>query len=182
MVNQITAQFRTMFQDEFAFDFERTMAKMRVAVHSKGVVNGETAKFDVVDPSDEAIEKTRDGRVPKSDLGLSQVTATLRKPQKKYQIDNFDLFRANQNTRSAMNMRGRSSINKAIDKLILTPDPTAPGGHKIELFGELGAILSLCNNGVGTNAKTRTVGAGVRQVTMVAGAGYVEAPTIDIAA
>ena len=120
MVNQITAQFRTMFQDEFAFDFERTMAKMRVAVHSKGVVNGETAKFDVVDPSDEAIEKTRDGRVPKSDLGLSQVTATLRKPQKKYQIDNFDLFRANQNTRSAMNMRGRSSINKAIDNLILT--------------------------------------------------------------
>ena len=40
-----------------------------------------------------------------------------------------------------------------IDKLILTPDLTAPGGHKIELFGELGAILSLCDNGIGTNAK-----------------------------
>ena len=61
-------------------------------------------------------------------------------------------------------------LRSLIDKLILTPDPTAPGGHKIELFGELGAILSLCDNGIGTNAKTRTVGAGVRQVTMVAGA------------
>ncbi len=59
-----------------------------------------------------------------------------------------------------------------IDKLILTPDTTAPNGHKIELFGELGAILSLCNNGMGANAKTRTVVAGIRQVTMVAGAGF----------
>lgn len=118
-VNQITNQFRTLYQDEFKYDFDRDIAKMRVAVHSNGVVNGETVKFDVVDPADEAVEKTRDGRVPKSDLGLSQVSATLRKPQKKYQIDNFDLFRANQNTRAAMNKRGRGSINKAIDKLII---------------------------------------------------------------
>ena len=59
-----------------------------------------------------------------------------------------------------------------IDKLILTPDATAPNGHKIELFGELGAILSLCNNGMGTNAKTHAVGVGYRQVTVVAGAGF----------
>jgi hypothetical protein len=32
------------------------------------------------------------------------------------------------------------------------------------------------------NAKTRTVGAGVGQVTLVAVAGYGEAPTLDIAA
>jgi hypothetical protein len=57
-----------------------------------------------------------------------------------------------------------------IDKLIPTPDPTAPGGHKIELFGELGAILSLCDNGMAANVKTRTVVAGVSQMTMVAGA------------
>ncbi len=59
-----------------------------------------------------------------------------------------------------------------IDKLILTPDTDAPNGHKIELFGELGAILSLCNNGMGANAKTRSVSAGYGQVTMVAGAGF----------
>jgi site-specific DNA recombinase len=69
-----------------------------------------------------------------------------------------------------------------IDKLIFTPDSDAPNGHKIELYGELGAILSLCNNGMSANAKTRTVGAGIRQLTMVSGAGFAEAPTIDIAA
>jgi hypothetical protein len=33
-----------------------------------------------------------------------------------------------------------------------------------------------------SNAKTRTVGVGIWQVTMVAGAGFAEEPTIDIAA
>jgi site-specific DNA recombinase len=69
-------------------------------------------------------------------------------------------------------MTAADTLRRPIDKLILTPDTDAPNGHKIELFGELGAILSLCNNEMGTNAKTRTVGAGVGQVTMVAGAGF----------
>ena len=132
MVNQITNQFRSIYMDEFKMDYDRDVAKMRIATSQNGVINGSTAFFDVVDPADEAIEKTRDGRVPKSDLGLSQVSATLRKIHKKYQIDNFDLFRANKNTRMAMSKRGRGSINKGIDKLVInTLDATSvvhPGG------------------------------------------------------
>ncbi|WP_346429285.1 recombinase family protein [Roseinatronobacter domitianus] len=59
-----------------------------------------------------------------------------------------------------------------IESVTLTPDPDAPNGHRIELVGELGAILSLCGNGLDTNAKTRTGSAGVGQVTMVAGTGF----------
>ena len=59
-----------------------------------------------------------------------------------------------------------------IEKVILQPDPDAPHGHRIELFGELAAILSLCDGGLATNAKARTGGAGFRQVTMVAGTGF----------
>ncbi|MFN3315068.1 MAG: recombinase family protein, partial [Hyphomonas sp.] len=59
-----------------------------------------------------------------------------------------------------------------IDRIILRPDADAPKGHAIELFGELGAILSLCGNGMGGHAKARTKSAGVRQVTMVAGTGF----------
>jgi site-specific DNA recombinase len=58
-----------------------------------------------------------------------------------------------------------------IEKVTLQPEPDAPHGHRIELFGELGALLSLCGNGIGTNAKTRTVGAGVMQISLVAGTG-----------
>lgn len=68
-----------------------------------------------------------------------------------------------------------------IEKIVLTPEATAPNGHVIELFGELGAILSLCA-GEGTKAKARSGAAGFRQLTMVAGAGYVQEPTIAIAA
>ncbi len=55
-------------------------------------------------------------------------------------------------------------------------------GHKIELFGKLGAILLLCDNGMGANIKTRAVGVAYRQVTIVAGAGCGEAATLQIAA
>lgn len=120
MVNQITNQFRSIYLDEFKMDYDRDVAKMKIATSPNGAISGGTAYFDVVDPADEAIEKTRDGRVPKSDLGLSQVAATVKKIHKKYQIDNFDLFRANKNTRMAMSKRGRGAINKGIDKLVLT--------------------------------------------------------------
>ena len=59
-----------------------------------------------------------------------------------------------------------------IEKIVLTPDATAPNGHAIELFGELGAILTLCGEADGTNAKARRGSAGFRQVAMVAGAGF----------
>lgn len=126
MVNQVDTLFRTKFMDEFKYDFEREQALMKMTVRSDGVVMADTVKFDIVDPSDGAVEKGRDGKVPKSDLGLSQATATLRKIHKKYQIDNFDIFRGNPTTRAAMNRRGISSINKGIDKLIIdTLDTTS---------------------------------------------------------
>jgi site-specific DNA recombinase len=58
-----------------------------------------------------------------------------------------------------------------IEKIILRPDVEAPNGHAIELYGELGAILLLCSQPA-TNAKARTIGAGFRQVAVVAGAGF----------
>jgi hypothetical protein len=58
-----------------------------------------------------------------------------------------------------------------IDKIILRPDVDAPNGHLIDLHGELGAILSLCGNGLGTNYKTRRVTGGVSCDFLVAGTG-----------
>lgn len=119
MTNQIPNTFRTSFQDEWKMDFDREMTPLRLATNPSGVIAGKIAYFDVVDPSDEAVEKTRDGKIPKSDLGLDQVPATLRKHHKKYQVDNFDAFRANPKLREAMNRRGKTSCDKAIDNLIL---------------------------------------------------------------
>ena len=54
---------------------------------------------------------------------------------------------------------------------MLTPDATAPNGHTLELYGELGAILTLCDAEGGSKNKARMT-AGFQQVTMVAGAGF----------
>ena len=59
-----------------------------------------------------------------------------------------------------------------IDRIILTPDAAAPNGHSIALYGELGAILSLCDDGLGTNANAHRCGGRSGQETMVAGAGF----------
>ena len=63
-----------------------------------------------------------------------------------------------------------SLLRGLIEKVILHPDENAPNGHAIELYGELGAILSLCGGGLSANAKTHAGGVGFKQLTMVAGA------------
>ena len=59
-----------------------------------------------------------------------------------------------------------------IESVTLVPDPDVPNGHRIELRGELGAILSLCGSGIAANAKARSGATGNKQVTMVAGTGF----------
>ncbi|PVA05448.1 hypothetical protein, partial [Thalassorhabdomicrobium marinisediminis] len=53
-------------------------------------------------------------------------------------------------------------LRSLIDKIILTPDPDAPNGHRVVLQGELAGILSFCENGMSTNANTRSKATGVR--------------------
>ena len=70
------------------------------------------------------------------------------------------------NLADALNMEGTRAeaadlLRGLIEKVLLHPDPDATHGHRIELFGELGAILSLCDGGLGTNTKARTGGAGL---------------------
>lgn len=118
-VNQITAQFRSQYNDEFKFDYDREPSLLKQTVRNDGAQKGGTVYWDVVDPSDAANVRTRDGLIPVSQLGLSQKSATMQEHFKKFQIDAFDLFRANPNTRAAHARKGRASINKAIDQEII---------------------------------------------------------------
>ncbi|WP_071795131.1 recombinase family protein, partial [Natronohydrobacter thiooxidans] len=59
-----------------------------------------------------------------------------------------------------------------VDRIAMIPDPDAPNGHVIELYGELGAIIALCGGEGGTNANAHREGGRVGQVTMVAGTGF----------
>lgn len=118
-VSTIDATFRTLYQDEFKYDYERTTSKLKLGVRTDGVVRGETVKWDVVDPGDTANTRGRNGSIPVSQLGLSQVSADLAEEFKKYSIDSFDEFRNNPNVRSAMSKRGIGSIVRAQDQKII---------------------------------------------------------------
>jgi hypothetical protein len=118
-VNQITAQMRTKYNDEFKYVYDRKASFLKQTVNSQGVQNGSTVVWDVVGASDAANVRTRDGLIPVSQLGLSTATGTLEEHFKKFQIDSFDLFRANPNTRTAQATNGVASINKAIDQAII---------------------------------------------------------------
>jgi hypothetical protein len=118
-VNQITNVFREQYNDEFKMDYDRNQSLLKQTVRNDGAQKGEVVYWDVVDPSDAANVRTRDGDIPVSQLGLSQVSGTMEEHFKKFRIDKFDLFRGNPNTRNAQLMKGRSSINKAIDQAII---------------------------------------------------------------
>lgn len=125
-VNQVDVLFRTKYLDEFRMDYDREKSILAQTTRKDGIVGAETVKWDIVDPSDEAQEKTRDGKIPTSQLGLSQVSATLRNIHKKFQIDDFDAFRTNPNIRTAMSRKGIAAINKGVDnKIVTTLDSTS---------------------------------------------------------
>ncbi len=63
-------------------------------------------------------------------------------------------------------------IRGLIERIILHPDSAAPNGHRIELYGELGTILQLGATQSSTNGNAHLSGGRMRQVTVVAGAGF----------
>ena len=81
MVNQITSQFRSIYLDEFKMDYDRDVAKMKIATSPNGVISGGTAYFDVVDPADEALEKQKlmmDGQEEQAKIISQEKIAMLR--------------------------------------------------------------------------------------------------------
>lgn len=118
-VSTVDAQFRTVYQDEFKYDYERSQTKLLLGVRSDGLVKGETVKWDVVDPGDEAQSRGRNGNIPTSELGLSQVSADLEEKFKKFRIDSFDEFRGNPNVRAAMSKRGIAAIHRSQEQLVI---------------------------------------------------------------
>ncbi len=124
-VSTVDATFRTQFQNEFSFDFEREESYLRQAVNSDGVPNADTMKWDVVDLSDSMKTRQRDGKIPTSQMDQSQVSATIEAGYMKYTIDNFDVFRANPNVRAAQRRKLMAAANRAIDtKIINTANTT----------------------------------------------------------
>jgi len=119
-VNQISDIDRVLYNDEFKVDYEREKSQLKKCVRTDGLQKAGTITWDVVDPSEEAQSRTRDGDIPVASLGLGQVTAT---PQEdfggKYKIDNFDAFRTNPNVRSMQMRKAAAACYRKVDRIIV---------------------------------------------------------------
>lgn len=69
----------------------------------------------------------------------------------------------------AVRLQAVEALRGLISELRMIPEQSAPGGHRIELVGELAAILALGDADMQNPARG---GAGVRSGTLVAGAGF----------
>ena len=145
-VNQITAVDREKFTDDFKEVHERTEAELKRTVRSDGVMNAGKVHFDIVDPVEEGEERTRDGKIPLSQLGLDRETATLVEHHKKYKITAFDAFRHNPNVRQQQAKKSVIAVNKSRDRLIYNTAKSAPtianGGASI-VMNSFGTVSNL---------------------------------------
>lgn len=146
-VNMISAVDREKFMDDFKEVNERTEAELARTVRSDGVCAAGQVHFDIVDPTEEAEERTRDGKLPVSQLGLDRASAFLKEHHKKFGITDFDAFVSNPNVRKQQASKSVISINKARDRLIYNAAKSAPnifnGGASIVLdnFGTVSELV-----------------------------------------
>ena len=158
-VNQISDIDRIAYNEEFKLDYERTTSLLKKCVRSDGLQHAGTIKWDVVDPSEEAQQRTRDGEIPIAQLGLGQVTGT---PQEdfggKYKIDNFDAYRTNSNVRAMQMAKAAAACHRKKDSVIITQldaaTQTLDSGSAVD-FTDYGVLLdwiaTLENNDIPTD-------------------------------
>jgi len=141
-VNQISDIDRIAYNEEFKVDYEREKSLLSKCVRTDGLQKAGTITWDVVDPSEQAQTRTRDGAIPIAQLGLGQVTAT---PQEdfggKYTIDNFDAFRTNSNVRSMQMRKAGAACYRKRDQLIINALDAATATQGTIAFSSLGPIL-----------------------------------------
>jgi hypothetical protein len=141
-VNQISDIDRIAYNEEFKVDYEREKSLLSKCVRTDGLQKAGTITWDVVDPSEQAQTRTRDGEIPIAQLGLGQVTAT---PQEdfggKYTIDNFDAFRTNSNVRSMQMRKAGAACYRKRDQLIINALDAATATQGTIAFSSLGPIL-----------------------------------------
>lgn len=190
-VSTVDATMRKKFYDEFKVDFEREKSTLKQTVRSDGLPKAKTLQFDVIDTSDEATSRQRDGKIPISQMDQSVVTTDLLEHFKKFTIDDFDAFRANPNVRAMQIRKAIGSTNRAVDaQIVASLDATSNvvnSGTAID-FGAYGKILDwttqLWNNDVQNEGNiwgvvTPNAWAQMMTIDQFINADYVDAKSVE---
>lgn len=147
-INSTESTMRIDYSDEWYPDFQRRTSLLKQCVSSRGIVRAKTVTFDKVAVSGRADTRLRDGKIPASRPDTSQVTKDIVEHYKKYQIDDFDLFRNNSEYRSMMMSDALAVVNREVDMQIIEElDSTSNEYSGSAITGSaLGDFLGLIRN------------------------------------
>lgn len=101
-----------------AFNVGVTLLKDRFTPESMDM--GRSAVFDVTAVGGRMQTRSIDGRIPRTTVADTQVTATLAEHVKKFEVTDFEAFSSQSDERAKMNHRIMESVNQEVDYNILT--------------------------------------------------------------
>ena len=108
------------YRREFVAAFNTSISLLKDRCTPESMDFGRSAVFDVAAVGGRMQTRSIDGRIPRTNVSDTQVTATLTEYVKKFEVTDFEAFTSQSSERDKMNHRIMESVNQECDFDILT--------------------------------------------------------------
>ena len=107
------------YRREFVAAFNVGVSLIADRFTSESMDMGRSAVFDVTAVGGRMQTRSIDGRIPRTNVSDTQVTATLAEYVKKFEVTDFEAFTSQSDERAKMNHRIMESVNQELDYIVL---------------------------------------------------------------
>lgn len=141
------------YRREFVAAFNQSVSLLKSRTLEESMTEGRTAVFDVTAIGGRMQQRSIDGRIPRTNISDTQVSATLTEFVKKFEVTDFEAFTSQSDERAKMNHRIMESVNQEFDFTLLNELANAANAYSglaaaITLDGATKVIATLANNQV----------------------------------
>ncbi|HUS97581.1 MAG TPA: hypothetical protein VMX97_12645, partial [Hyphomicrobiaceae bacterium] len=124
------------YRREFIGAFNTGVSLLKDRFTPEAMDIGNSAVFDVTAVGGRMQTRSIDGRIPRTNVSDTQVTATLTEYVKKFEVTDFEAFTSQSDERAKMNHRIMESVNQEMDYHVLNELANASTSYS----GTAGAI------------------------------------------
>lgn len=107
------------YRREFVAAFNVGVSLLKDRTLDESMDMGRSVVFDVTAIGGRMSKRSIDGRIPRTGVADTQVTATLEEYVKKFEVTDFEAFTSQSDERAKMNHRIMESVNQELDFIIL---------------------------------------------------------------
>lgn len=108
------------YRREFLAVFNTSVSLLKDRATPESMDMGRSAVFDVTAVGGRMQARSIDGRIPRTNVSDTQVTATLAEHVKKFEVTDFEAFTSQSDERAKMSHRIMESVNQEIDYNFIT--------------------------------------------------------------